>query len=157
VTSFSHVASKNFFSASHQKKPHSLKPAKKTSHQMSKLVIIAALFVAMVAASVVKLTPENYDTIVNDAGKDVFVKFYAPWCGHCVRMAPAWEELAKNNANPDVVIAEVDASQYQELAQKNGIRGFPTIKLFTKGNKAGIPFQGARDVPALESFLKANI
>ncbi len=125
---------------------------------MSKFFIVAALLVAIVAANVVKLTPETYDTIVNDAEKDVFVKFFAPWCGHCVRMAPAWEELATAYAgNAAVVIAEVDASQYQELAQKNGIRGFPTIKLFTKGNKAGIPFQGARDTPALDSFLKANI
>ncbi len=125
---------------------------------MSKFLIVAALLVAIVAANVVKLTPETYDTIVNDGSKDVFVKFYAPWCGHCVRMAPAWEELAKSNAaNENLVIAEVDASQYQELAQKNGIRGFPTIKLFTKGNKAGIPFQGARDLAGMDSFLKANI
>ena len=128
-----------------------------STKEMSKLIVLAALLVAMVAASVVNLTPENYDTVVNDPSKDVFVKFFAPWCGHCVRMAPAWEELAKNNQNGDVVIAEVDAAAHQELAQKNGIRGFPTIKLFTKANKAGIPYQGARDTAALDSFLKANL
>lgn len=127
-----------------------------TTHtaMFSKIIVLALLALACVA-NVVKLTPDNYDAVVNDASKDVFVKFYAPWCGHCVRMAPAWEELATKAG--DVVIAEVDASAHQELAQKNGIRGFPTIKLFTKANKAGINFQGARDAAGFESFLKANI
>lgn len=122
---------------------------------MFKKLIVVALLALVCTASVVKLTPDNYDSVVNDPSKDVFVKFFAPWCGHCVRMAPAWEELAGKAG--DVVIAEVDASAHQELAQKNGIRGFPTIKLFTKANKAGVNYQGARDVSGFESFLKANI
>lgn len=122
---------------------------------MFKKLAVVALLVLICTASVVKLTPENYDAVVNDPTKDVFVKFFAPWCGHCVRMAPAWEELASKAG--DVVIAECDASAHSELAQKNGIRGFPTIKLFSKTNKAGINYQGARDVPAFENFLKANI
>lgn len=123
-----------------------------------KVLFLIAIVVAVCAASVVKLTPENYDDVVNNPSKDVFVKFYAPWCGHCVRMAAAWEELATKVAdNSDVVVAECDASAHSELAQRNGIRGFPTIKLFTKGNKGGVNYQGARDAPSMETFLKANI
>jgi len=137
-----------------------LPPWKRTdsSRTQTMLKVLAIALLALVCtASVVKLTPENYDAVVNDHTKDVFVKFFAPWCGHCVRMAPAWEELASKNDNADVVIAEVDAAAHSELAQKNGVRGFPTIKLFTKTNKAGVNFQGARDVPSLQNFLKANV
>jgi len=115
-------------------------------------VLVAAL---LVSAEVIKLTADNFDTIVLDPSKDVFVKFFAPWCGHCVRMAPAWEELA--NANTGAVIAELDATQHQAVSSKFGVRGFPTIKLFTKSDKAGKAYQGGRDFKALSDYLKANI
>ena len=124
-----------------------------------KILAIAALLVAAVsAAGVVKLTADNFNEIVKDPSKNVFVKFYAPWCGHCTRMAPAWEELAKNQAdNADVVIAELDADAHRSTAQDFGVRGFPTIKLFTKTNKNGKDYQGARDVNSFNNFLKANL
>merc|ERR1712166_399369 len=42
---------------------------------------------------VVKLVGENFKGIVEDPTKDVFVKYYAPWCGHCKTIAPKWAEL----------------------------------------------------------------
>ncbi len=116
------------------------------------VVLVAAL---LVNAEVVKLTADNFDSIVLDPSKDVFVKFFAPWCGHCVRMAPAWEELSK--ANTGAVIAELDADQHGAVSQKFGVRGFPTIKLFTKADKNGKAYQGARDVKSLTDYLKANL
>jgi protein disulfide-isomerase A1 len=38
---------------------------------------------------------KNFDQIVKDPTKDVLVKFYAPWCGHCKKLAPIWESLAQ--------------------------------------------------------------
>jgi protein disulfide-isomerase A6 len=110
------------------------------------------------AGQVVVLTPENFDSIVKDEQKIVFVKFYAPWCGHCVRMADAWKDVAKAVKDvPDVVIAELDAAAHANEASSYGVRGFPTIKLFPKDDKSGdVTYRGGRDTSSFLTFLKQH-
>jgi protein disulfide-isomerase A6 len=125
---------------------------------MSKLFVVAlavVLAAVMATAEVVKLTDANFDSIVLDSNKDVFVKFFAPWCGHCVRMAGAWEDLSKQM--PNVVIAELDVTGNNAAGQRHGVRGFPTLKLFPKNDKQGKNYQGARDVKSFKAFLEANL
>jgi protein disulfide-isomerase A6 len=50
-------------------------------------------------SEVVTLKDGTFAKIVLDADKDVFVEFYAPWCGHCKSLAPIWESVAKTFAN----------------------------------------------------------
>lgn len=104
--------------------------------------------------SVTILTPDNFDSIVNDATKDVLVEFYAPWCGHCKTLAPVYEKVAQTfEGDKTVVVASVDADKYRELGQKYGVTGFPTIKFFPKTNKEGEEYNGGRDASAFISFL----
>eukprot|EP01123_Difflugia_compressa_P005751 TRINITY_DN17875_c1_g1_i1.p1 TRINITY_DN17875_c1_g1~~TRINITY_DN17875_c1_g1_i1.p1 ORF type:complete len:349 (+),score=80.65 TRINITY_DN17875_c1_g1_i1:1056-2102(+) len=121
------------------------------------LMLIASLVVALycqaIAGTPVVLTSENFDTIV-DGSKNVFVKFYAPWCGHCKAMIPAYEETAEVFAKEsEVVIADVDADQYKELATRFGVSGFPTLKFFKKGSTTPSDYSGGREASDIVEFI----
>ncbi|KAL6560588.1 hypothetical protein OROGR_004147 [Orobanche gracilis] len=110
--------------------------------------------IASVPSHVVVLTPENFDEIVLDEKKDVLVEFYAPWCGHCKQLAPTYEKVATAfNLEENVVIANVDADKYKDLAEKYGVSGFPTLKFFSKGNKGGEDYDGGRDLDEFVTFI----
>ena len=81
--------------------------------------------------------------------QDVLVKFYAPWCGHCKKLAPIWDELALKMQDEDVKIAKFDATANEH--ESVHIQGFPTIKFYKGGNP--IDYSGARNVKSFVSFL----
>ena len=93
---------------------------------------------------------------VLDSDKEVLVKFYAPWCGHCKSLAPHYEEAAKRIAsNPNIVLVKVDSTE-NEVPGVN-IEGFPTLKFFRKDKSAEpYDFEGGRDVEGILSWLKDN-
>lgn len=66
------------------------------------------------------------------------VEFYAPWCGHCKNLAPHWKKAATELKSSGVKLGALDATAATNLAQKYGIKGFPTIKIFPAGPKTGV-------------------
>jgi thioredoxin domain-containing protein 5 len=81
------------------------------------------------------------------------VEFFAPWCGHCKRLAPTWEELA-TTVKGKFNVAKVDCTIEKDVATSNGIRGFPTIKLFHNGEV--FDYNGARSVNAFVDFVESK-
>jgi len=115
----------------------------------------ARLRVAKAVSYVEDLSPSNFDSIVFDKTKNVLVKFYAPWCGHCKKMAPDYEKVAKAFANEqNVVVAKLDSDKYRDVASRFGVQGYPTLKFFPAGeNKEAQEYSSGRDVDSFISFL----
>lgn len=76
----------------------------------------------------------------------------APWCGHCKNLQPHWNSVA-TRLKGKVKFAKVDATAEKNLAQKYGISGFPTIKIFPPHGPIDSPqsYDGGRTVDAIEA------
>jgi len=92
---------------------------------------------AEVDEGVLVLTDANFDEELKKYD-NLLVEFYAPWCGHCKSLAPEYAKAAKRlrENNPPYYIAKVDATENKALAERFGIKGFPTLNFFKNGNKA---------------------
>jgi len=96
---------------------------------------------------------KNFEEVVRDSKKDVFVEFYAPWCGHCKKLAPVWDELGQSFSGvPTVVIGKMDATANTPPSDLE-ISGFPTLIFFPADNKAGVVYSGNRDLDALKQYV----
>ena len=94
-------------------------------------------------------------TEVVEQQKDVFVEFYAPWCGHCKNLAPIWDELGAK-VPKSIIIAKMDGTANDVPTKFNiQIQGFPTLKLFRADNKV-VDYEGDRSLADLVRFLKKN-
>jgi len=112
------------------------------------------------ASKVTVLTDSNFDTIANNGEKGVFVKFYAPWCGHCKSLAPIYEKVAQDfERDSHVVVAEIDCDSPagKQTAEKYGIQGFPTLKYFPAGaSPEPIDYSGGRTEEAIVAFINEH-
>ena len=123
---------------------------------LSRFALIALATVGTNAASsVLDLIPSNFDDVVLKSNKPALVEFFAPWCGHCKKLAPVYEELAKNLdfAKDKVSIAKVDADAEKELGRRFGVQGFPTLKWFDGKSDKPEDYNGGRDVESLTDFI----
>jgi len=100
------------------------------------------------------LVGKTIEKEIKEEGKDVFVEFYAPWCGHCKKLTPVWEELAETLAGVDhVKIAKIDATA-NNLPKNINVRGYPTLIFYPANNKVdGVPYNGERDLESLTKFV----
>ena len=86
------------------------------------------------------------------ADKPVLVDFWAPWCGYCRRIAPAYERIAEEYAE-DVAVVKVNIDDEPGLAQAYGIEVIPTL-IFCKNGQAVDFVVAPQSKAAIEEFIE---
>ena len=117
--------------------------------------VIGLLVTLFATSSAIELTPDNWDEVT--AGKTVFLKMFAPWCGHCKKMKPDWDKLMEEFADSKTaLVADVDCTaEGKPICDDNGVRGFPTIKY---GDPSALEdYKGGRDYDSLKKFANENL
>nr|CAG4651726.1 EOG090X0438 [Triops cancriformis] len=96
---------------------------------------------------------KNFDDVVVNNGKDTLIEFYAPWCGHCKKLAPVFDELANKLKDEDVAIVKMDATA-NDVPSGFDVRGFPTLFWLPKDSKdTPKSYDGGRDVNDFVKYI----
>ncbi|XP_055606688.1 protein disulfide-isomerase A3 [Uranotaenia lowii] len=94
---------------------------------------------------------KNFEDVVMNNGVDTLIEFYAPWCGHCKKLAPAYDEVAEKLKDEDVSIVKMDATA-NDVPPTFDVRGFPTLYWLPKDSKSSPKrYEGGREA---DDFLK---
>ncbi|XP_053302867.1 protein disulfide-isomerase A3 [Pleuronectes platessa] len=100
---------------------------------------------------VLELGDADFDYLATEH-ETMLVMFYAPWCGHCKKLAPDFEKAA-TKLKGSVQLAKVDCTAHSETCGRFGISGYPTLKIFRNGRDSA-PYDGPRTAGGIYQSMK---
>ncbi|KAJ5943006.1 hypothetical protein N7516_003174 [Penicillium verrucosum] len=111
---------------------------------------------------VIQLNPQTYKSLIANSNHTSIVEFYAPWCGHCKNLKPAFEKAAKSlDGLAKVAAINCDDDENKPFCGQMGVQGFPTLKIVTPSKKPGKPrvedYQGARSAKGIVDAVVDHI
>lgn len=101
--------------------------------------------------SVIKITKENFESVVLNSDKPVLLDFYATWCGPCQMVSPIVDEIATEH--PEFSVCKIDVDEENELAMRFGIVSIPTL-VCVKGGKIAAKQVGFATKETILDLLK---
>ncbi|KAL4739159.1 hypothetical protein BDV11DRAFT_170303 [Aspergillus similis] len=137
----------------------------------SALLLVASLLAALPInadglytkkSPVLQVNQKSYTQLIANSNYTSIVEFYAPWCGHCQNLKPAYEKAAKNlDGLAKVAAVNCDEDANKPFCGQMGVQGFPTLKIVTPSKKPGKPriedYQGPRTAKAIVDAVAERI
>lgn len=116
------------------------------------LSALCGLASASDATGPIDITSSNF----NQVKGDWLLKFYAPWCGHCRRMEPAYNSLAAalhSSTDSTCKVGQIDGSAERVLTSRFGISGFPTIYYVAPDGFTTYKYVGSRTEESMRRYV----
>ena len=107
------------------------------------------------SANTKPVTDQSFDTDVLKSSEPVLVDFWAEWCGPCKMIAPALDELSAEMAGK-VTVAKVNIDENPGIPTKYGVRGVPTLMIFSQGQVAATKV-GALPKSKIKEWIESSI
>ncbi|XP_061520517.1 protein disulfide-isomerase A3-like isoform X2 [Phycodurus eques] len=105
---------------------------------------------ASLRSDVLVLGDADFDYLASEHDT-MLVKFYAPWCGHCKKLAPEFEKAA-GKLKGSVQLAKVDCTSQVDTCSRFDVSGYPTLKIFRNGRDSG-SYDGPRSAEGICRYM----
>ncbi|PAV20606.1 thioredoxin-domain-containing [Pyrrhoderma noxium] len=132
-----------------------VEPTKEATHTQEKHV--PQITLGPNSEGMVKALDESsFKSMINEG--PTFVKFYAPWCGHCKKLAPTWTQIALHFRNK-LNVAEVNCDVHKNLCKSQDIQGYPSLFFYSGSNDDvhKTEYAGGRKFDQIRQFAESAI
>ncbi|CAF1055458.1 unnamed protein product [Rotaria magnacalcarata] len=124
------------------------------------VIFLVQRFISINAKWVRDVDSRIVDEIKQNPSVAYLIQFHAPWCGHCRKFEPIYEEIAKEvydlstsiDEFKNIRIVRIDATVYTDVANRYDVRGYPTVK-FVRGLQM-FTYENERSKQAVLDFLR---